>query len=134
VSRIHRRDPRGDWSLETDYGYGYQPGGYQPLFAYTAAPVFRLSMLMTRERVYDLMDTGVNSHRVAGGGTAYVYRGAPSITYGITYGNFLSVRDIEVTVDEANRMVNGEHPLDVLFGEPWPDCGYKLKVVPAELA
>lgn len=130
VSTIRRRDPRGDWSLDADYGYRQRLPqlGNSSSFWYSASPVFRLTLSMTVDQARELME------EVYGLSRGSAYRGSPSFDVSRYDRDVVFVRDIEVTAQEAEDIVrSGAHPLDVLFGPAW-DCGYMLKVVPAPLS
>jgi hypothetical protein len=119
VGRIHRRDPRGDWSLEVTYPDRYYSTVMSSVFIVAPAPSYRVDMRLTR----DQMDALYESSRGAG----------VTFSYHASYGDCISARGIEVTAEEADQIAHGTHPLDVLFDGPWRGLGYSLKVVPAPL-
>jgi hypothetical protein len=116
VSRIHRRDPRGDWTLDVvhpgSYGWGAGSGFFTRALG---PPLFVLSMAVTRDEALRLTESG--SRGSVSFQTLYGYAG-----------DRMQASGIEVTVAEAGRMMRGEHPRDVLLGPP-PACGYRLFAV-----
>ena len=122
MSRIHRRAPGGDWSLEVRRDYtDVTPLGSAMLWVY-APPVYLLSMTLAPDEARQLMDEVLRE----AGGVAYVYRGSPTLEQ---FANgALHVRDIEVTADEAQRILHDEDPREVL-GLTAPACGYRLRAV-----
>jgi hypothetical protein len=118
VSRIHRRDARGEWTLEVVHpgqrGVWGHGGGF---FAQALGPpLYLVSMAVTRDEAHRLMESGS--------------RGTVSFQAARSYaGDQMWASGIEVTVAEAGRMMlHGEHPRDVLLGPP-PACGYRLRAV-----
>jgi hypothetical protein len=128
MSRIHRRDARGDWALEVKRDYPYWRYSHPPSSPFAPLPRYLLSVQVTRGQMQQLP-----------GSPGWERRGCPSWEYGYRPGygysrdELLTVKDIEVTEEEANRIANGVHPLDVLL-PAWPECGYRLVAVPDPLA
>lgn len=117
MSRIHRRDPRGEWSLEFHHPVIHPGWGWNSA-AFPASPLCLVSLAVSREEAYRLMETGSR------GNVAF----QSQYSYAYVNGDQLWASGIEVSAAEANRIANGEHPRDVLFGPP-PACGYRLHAV-----
>lgn len=116
MSRLHRRDPRGDWSLEIEWA-GF--GGSRGMF-YARTSRYLLSMAVTRDEAQQLMQSGS--------------RGLVEFIQSYSYsGDVLHARGIEVTEQEVQQVMNGTHPRDVLF-DPDPACGYRLRAVPVDFS
>jgi hypothetical protein len=112
MARMHRRDPRGDWSLE--FRREHEPFGYiPPGSAWNSPGQYLLSMAVTQAEAQQLLDRrGSFSFQLE-------YSFARPCPY---------ARDIEVTPAEASQIVAGTHPRDVLF--PVYPRGYRLYAVP----
>jgi hypothetical protein len=119
VSRIHRRSPRGDWSLEFSAGsmVDVTALGNQNLVWTSAEPRYLLEVMVTQDQAYRLMGDP--------------RRGGVSVASSVYSWPVYRARGIVVTPAEAHQIVQGTHPLDVLF-PAWP-CGYRLYAVPDPL-
>lgn len=121
MGRVHRRDPRGDWSLELDL-----PDHFVSVVSSSAVwlpagrPRYSLSLRLTREQAVALLDESNGTNR-----------GCPHFQHGT--GMMMQVSGIELTPDEVDLVAHGTHPLDVLF-PVWPEYGYRLVAVPVRLS
>jgi hypothetical protein len=120
MSHLHRRDPRGDWTLDVEYTDRW--AGLNVSMYAMMPPRYHLSMAVTENEALQLMNQGS--------------RGVVSFTPSYSFANggdmLLYARGIEVTPQEVQLIAGGAHPRDVLFGAVW-DCGYQLYVVPDAL-
>jgi hypothetical protein len=118
MSSLHRRDPRGDWTLDIHQA-GYQPLSlsYQTPWLYSP-PRYTLSLSLTPAQATAL--AGLQN------------RGCPSFRH--LYNSYgFHAENIELTEAEVNQIAHGgAHPLDVLF-PVWPEHGYRLVAVLTDL-
>ena len=123
MSRVHRRDPRGDWTLDAVHpaALGSWNAGGRFFTQAFGPPLFLLSMEVTRNEAQRLVESGSRGPSVA-------FQSLYSYSYYASGGDRMRASGIEVTQNEAERMMRGEHPRDVLFGPP-PACGYRLYAV-----
>ncbi len=110
-----------DWALDAVYGsYSYGSPWYGLYYVSYPKPTrFKLSIYLTTAEADEL---AADSER----------RFWDMSFSGDARSGQMYVSDINVTAQEADRMVNGEHPRNVLFWSMWPD-GYRLRVVPEVL-
>lgn len=117
MSRMHKRDHRGDWTLTTErdpgfflaWGLGLVPGPDRYL----------LSLRLTHEQAHALLE----SVSARPGSPAWAYRGLPDFACR-AHDSLIDVRNIELTAAEADQVAHGASPLDILFG--WAELGYRL--------
>jgi hypothetical protein len=121
VSRLHRRDPRCDWSLDFEAPWPHLSN--TGLMSWTPQySRYMLTMTVTHGQARQLMEL-YGARGDTSFGTAYSY----------AYGEALRASGIELTAAEVRQIVDfGLHPADVLFGAP-PACGYRLVPVPDPL-
>ncbi len=106
------------WSLDVEHDEGGPFGSHGYWFPVSTR--YRLRISLTTEQARRLLSSPEFSRGL---------RGCPSFTC-LSFRADLTVKDIELTHDEAMAIGNGTDPLEILFPLPWPDCGYRLTVVP----
>lgn len=117
MSRIH--NSRDGWTLDTGYEDDFIFAG--PYAVPLGPAQWLLSMRMT----------GAQYSRLAYDEPGN--RGYPAVYSHPGGGGYVWVERIRVTDGEAREIANGRPPLDVLF-PVWPEYGYRLAVIPADLS
>lgn len=119
MGRIHGCSPC-EWTIDFDYDFGTPtPIGYGHY--YPRERRYHLSLRLTYDQARALLVSSTSADR-----------GCPLFERALG-GELLNVTGIRITERESVAIRNGTNPVDVLGIDPWPECGWRLAVVPDPL-